>query len=468
MLNPDRFFSPDPATRGVARELYAQVAALPIVSPHGHVPANLFADPNAMFGSPVDLFISSDHYITRLLYSQGIPLEKLGIVPKGEGDVDSDHRKIWKTFCEHFHLFRGTPSSIWLRHELSVVFGVEEKPSLLNADRLYDIICEKMALPEFTPRRLFERFNIEVLCTTDAATDNLEAHQTIQASGWQGRLRPTFRPDGVVNLDAPGWRVQLARLSEVSGIGIGSYANYLRALEQRRESFKRMGAVASDHSALTTATAELTPIEAETIFKHALKGQNLPHEAARFTAHMLMQMARMSIEDGLVMQLHPGSYRNYNEAVFQRFGPDSGGDIPIQTEYTRNLMPLLNKYGNDHRLTLILFTLDESVYARELAPLAGHFPALKLGPPWWFHDSLNGMRRYFERVMETAGIYNTAGFNDDTRAFCSIPARHDTWRRACANWVAGLVVRSVVDIEDAREMMRELAVDLARRTYRLG
>ena len=218
---------------------------------------------------------------------------------------------------------------------------------------------------------------------------------------------------------------------------------------------------------MTPNTAELTPSEADTIFQRALHGKIDSSDVSRFTAHMLMEMARMSIEDGLVMQLHPGSLRNHNEVIFQKFGLDKGADIPIQTEYTQNLRPLLNKYGNDSRLTLILFTLDETTYSRELAPLAGHYPALKLGPPWWFFDSLNGMARYFDRVMETAGIYNTAGFNDDTRAFCSIPARHDLWRRASADWLAGLVARHIIDMNDAKEMIQDLAVNLAKRAYKL-
>jgi glucuronate isomerase len=458
MLNPDRFFSPDPIIRSLAREIYEPAAHLPIVSPHGHVDPRLFADPNATFGTPADLFIIPDHYVTRMLYSQGIPLESL---------LTGDHRAIWKLFCENFHLFRGTPSGLWLTHELSEVFGVDEKPAASNADRLFDTVSEKLSYPECSPRRLFERFNIEVLATTDAATDTLAHHQAIRASGWSGRILPTFRPDAVVNLDASNWKANITILSQVSNIDIVDYASYIRALEQRRNFFRSMGATATDHAALTPATAELTPVEADAIFQRALKGQSTPDDAVRFTAHMLMEMARMSIEDGLVMQLHPGSLRNHNAQLFQRFGADKGADIPVQTEYTRNLLPLLNKYGNDARLTLILFTLDETAYSRELAPLAGHYPALKLGPPWWFHDSLNGMTRYFDQVMETAGLYNTAGFNDDTRAFCSIPARHDVWRRASANWLAGLVARHIVDLSDAREMMTELAIHLAKRAYRL-
>ncbi len=478
MLQDNSFFGSASQQEKVARELYERVVHLPLVCPHGHVDPGLFADPGATFGSPTDLFIIPDHYVTRMLYSQGIALEKLGVpsLPPSllseremgaEDGVRVDHRAIWYLFCTHFHLFRGTPSGIWLAHELSEVFGIDDKPSAANADRLYDAISEKLARPEFTPRALFRRFNIEVLSTTNAATDNLEHHQSIRASGWPGRILPCFRPDELVNLDAPNWRANIQKLGEISGTEIMDFASYIRALEQRREFFRAMGATATDHAALTPATAEMSPVETDAVFQRALRGESSASDAARFSAHMLMEMARMSIEDGLVMQLHPGSLRNHNRMVFERFGPDQGADIPLQTEYTRNLLPLLNKYGNDSRLTLILFTLDETCYSRELAPLAGHYPALKLGPPWWFYDSPNGMARYFDQVMETAGLYNTAGFNDDTRAFCSIPARHDVWRRASANWVAGLVVRHVVDMDDAEDMMTELAVGLARRAYRL-
>ena len=466
-MHPDRLFSPDPTIRSIARDLYQNVAALPLVCPHGHVDPCLFSDPIATFGSPAELFIIPDHYITRMLYSQGIPLEKLGVAHIGGGIVETDQRKIWRIFCENFHLFRGTPSGIWLTHELSDVFGIEEKPSTASAKRIYDIIAEKLATPEFAPRTLFERFHIEVLCTTDAATDMLDHHQAIRRSGWTGRILPTFRPDAVVDLDTPGWHTNIDRLSAVSGINIVDFVSFIRALEQRRDFFRSMGATATDHAVLTPASIILSPGEADAIFQRALRGQASPADSAHFTAHMLVEMARMSLDDGLVMHVHPVSLRNHNETIFRQFGADKGGDIPIQTEYTRNLLPLLNKYGNDPRLTIIIFTLDESTYSRELATLAGHYPALKVGPPWWFHDSPNGMRRYFDQVMETAGIYNTAGFNDDTRAFCSIPARHDIWRRVSANWVAGLVSRHIIDMDDGGEMMKELAVGLAKRAYKL-
>ncbi len=467
-LDPERYFDPDPTRRRLARELYESVAHLPLICPHGHVDPRLFADPNASFGSPADLLIIPDHYVFRMLYSQGVPLESLGVPRIDGGPVETDHRKIWQTFAEHFYLFRGTPTGIWLTQELIEVFGVEEELCGETAQAVYDQIAEKLAQPEFRPRALFERFNIEVLCTTDGAADPLEAHQAIRASGWRGDVRPTFRPDAVVNLLTPGWQQNIDALSQASGITVHSYPTFIRALEERRAFFKQMGATATDHAAQSAYTAELTPAEADAIFQRALRGEATPEDAHRFTAHMMMEFARMSIEDGLVMQFHIGAVRNHNPLVFERFGPDKGCDIPERSEFTHNLRPLLNRYGNDPRLTLIVFTLDESAYARELAPLAGHYPALKLGPPWWFHDSLNGMRRYFDQVMETAGIYNTVGFNDDTRAFPSIPARHDVWRRASADWVAGLVARGIVSMDAAREMMWELAYGLAKRAYRFN
>jgi glucuronate isomerase len=325
---------------------------------------------------------------------------------------------------------------------------------------------DKLNTPEFRPRALFERFNIEVLCTTDAATDSLAYHQAIRDSGWKGDVRPTFRPDAVVNLLTEGWRENVDKLSNASGITVHSYATFIQALEERRAFFKSLGARATDHGAQSAYTAELSPAEADAIFQRALHGQITPDDAHRFTAHVIMESARMAIEDGLVMQFHVGSVRNHNQPIFERFGRDMGGDIPERSEFTHNLRPLLIKYGNDPRLTFIVFTLDESIFSRELAPLAGHYPAMRLGPPWWFHDSLNGIRRYFESVMETAGLHNTVGFNDDTRAYPSIPARHDLWRRASANWIAGLVVRSIVDRDDAREMILDTAYRLVKQAYR--
>ena len=466
-LPANRYFSPAPVLLNVAQTLYETVANKPLVCPHGHVDPRLFSDPDFQFGSPAELLLIPDHYIFRMLHSQGIQLEEIGVPRQDGGDTESDHRKAWQKFADHYYLFRGTPTGMWLQDEFANVFGLTEKLKSANAQAVYDHIDAKLKSPEFQPRNLFDQFNIEVLCTTDAATDTLEHHKAIHNSGWHGLILPTFRPDAVVNLDTEGWGEHIANLSAVSGIDVVDYPSFVAALEQRRAFFKEMGAKATDHAALTAYTAELSPQEADAVFQRALAGNATAEDAHRFTGHMLMEMARMSVEDGLVMQLHVGSYRNHNQLIFERFGRDMGADMPIKTEFTQAIRPLLNKYGTNPDFTLILFNLDETTYARELAPLAGHYPAVKLGPPWWFHDSLNGMRRYFDQVMETAGLYNTAGFNDDTRAYPSIPARHDLWRRASADWVAGLVVRHIVDMEDGIEMMHDLAYRLAKRAYKL-
>jgi glucuronate isomerase len=473
MLPADRFFDPDPVQRQVARQLFQSVENLPLICPHGHIDPAMLADPDYSFGSPVDLFIIPDHYVFRMLYSQGIQLEQLGLMPASAPkalspkDKETSHRRAWQVFAENFYLFRGTPTGIWLANELSDVFGISDSLNTQTAERIFDQITEKLAAPEYRPRELFRHFNIEVLCTTDPATDTLENHKILRASGWRGRIRPTFRPDSVVNLDAPGWQENIARLSNISGIDVQDYRSFITALENRRQFFKQMDATATDHAAITPFTSELTSTEAEAIFQRALSGKGKKDDAPHFTAHMLIEMARMSTEDGLVMQLHPGSFRNHNPWLYETYGADKGADIPVATEYTCGLRPLLDRFGNDPRLTLILFTLDEATYARELAPLAGHYPAVKLGPPWWFYDSLNGMHRYFDQVMETAGLYNTAGFNDDTRAFCSIPARHDLWRRAACNWLAGLVVRHILPETEAYEMAADCAVGLAKRAYHI-
>jgi glucuronate isomerase len=459
MLAPDRLFDPEPSQKKAAMELYELVQNLPIVSPHGHVDPSLFSDPGRTFGNPVELFIQPDHYVLRMLYSQGISYERL---------LTKDNpRQVWRIFAEHFYLYQGTPSGMWLSHALESVFGVEEKLSGETADQIYNQVDAALRSPDFAPRILFKKLNIDVLATTDAATDTLQHHQAIRESGWDGRIVPTFRPDGVTNLSTPGWQKNIAALSQVSGVDVHDYASYIAALEQRRVFFRSMGATATDTGPTSADTTPLSPAEAEAIFQRALQGNVDTADAARFTAHMLFEMARMSVEDGMVMQIHPGSYRNHNPQIFSRYGADRGFDIPVGTEFTRSLLPILDQFGNHPNYHLILFTLDETTYARELAPIAGAYPSVKLGPPWWFHDSWNGMRRYFDQAMETAGVYNTAGFNDDTRAFLSIPARHDVWRRAAANWLAGMLVRGIIDRGDAETMIVDLAAGLARKAYRL-
>jgi len=466
----DRFFSGSSAQRTVARTLYESVADLPLICPHGHVDPLLFADASYHFSSPAEFFLIPDHYVFRMLYSQGVPLEAQG-VPMNEGEdagaVESDHRKIWQTFAENYHLFQGTPTGLWLRDELHDLFGVSEKLTPENAQAMYDRIAERLAAPDFTPRELYDRFQVEVLTTTDAATDSLEHHKTIQESDWDGRIYPTFRPDKVVNgIDQPEWKGQIDLLRDVSEINIGDFSSYITALEARRDFFREMGATATDHAAESPYTEVLSPGEADALFQRGLAGSASADDARRFTGHMLVEMARMSSEDGLVMQLHPGSIRNHNAAVFRRFGADKGADIPHALDFTRNLKPLLDRFGSHPALRLILFTLDESTSARELAPLAGHYPILRIGPPWWFYDSINGMRNFFAQVMETAGIYNTVGFNDDTRAFASIPTRHELWRRIACDWLAGLLVEGQIDDEDAFAMAHALAYGLAKEAYR--
>ncbi len=465
MSDPLRYFAPE--HRSLAFELYAPISNLPLICPHGHVDPRLFADPDYQFGSPVDLLIIPDHYIFRMLYSQGIKLEALGIPRVDGGAVEADHRRIWQTVCDHWHLFRGTPTGVWLRDELRGVFAIDIKINGENAQPIYEALSAKLAQPEFRPQALFERFNIEVLATTDAATDALTYHQTIRDSGWRGRVIPTFRPDAVVNIGTPGWRANIDALTEMSGVTVKDFKTYIMALEKRRWFFKALGATATDHAAVSAYTESLSDGAAQALFDRALQGKADERDALRFTGHMLIEMARMSLEDGLVMQMHVGSRRDHNPAIYRDFGVNMGADIPVQTEWTYALKPLLDRFGTDPRLTLILFTLDETTYSRELAPLAGHYPILRLGPPWWFFDSFNGMRRYFDNVIETAGIYNTAGFNDDTRAYPSIPARHDLWRRQAADWLAGMVARQFIDMDDARDLMTALAYGLAKQTYRL-
>jgi len=467
-LHEDRYFDPDPVIRQHARVLYDQTRALPIISPHGHVDPAMLAKDDP-FPDPASLIITPDHYVLRLLYSRGVPLESLGVAPiDGKPpNAEADPRKIWQTFADHWHLFRATPTRAWLEYELREVFGVQLELTSATAPQVYDAIMERLQSPEFRPRALFKRFNIEVLATTDAASYNFEYHKTLRTADLGGSVIPTFRPDALFAIASPGWSDELARFERVSGGAIGSYAELIRAVARRRVEFKGMGACATDHAVTVPLTQRLNDAEAERLFAKA--GERAANEAdqAKFEAHLLMEMARLSTEDGLVMQLHAGAFRNHNELVHRRFGEHVGGDIPVATEFTRNLRPLLNAYGDLARFRLIVFTLDESTYSRELAPLAGHYPAVLLGAPWWFHDSIEGMGRFRRQATETAGFENTAGFVDDTRAFCSIPARHDLARRVDANYLGGLVARHVIDMRDASEMAKALAYDFARRAYRL-
>jgi glucuronate isomerase len=466
LLHPDRLFPADPASRDLARALYADVQGLPIISPHGHTDPAWYAT-DAAFPDPAQLFVTPDHYVFRMLCSQGIPLEALGVPRADGGPTETDGRKIWHLFAANYHLFRGTPSRIWLDHAFETIFGFDERLSAANADLYYDRIAEALQTPAFRPRALFQRFNIEVIATTDSALDDLSHHQTIRASGWQGRVVPTYRPDSVVDPDVPGFAANIAKLGQITGEDTQTWQGYLNAHRHRRAYFISHGATASDHGHPTARTEDLPQQDAAALYARILAGKATADEADAFRGQMLTEMVRMSLDDGLVLQLHPGSRRNHSAAVLQQFGRDKGFDIPGRTDYVTALKPLLNAVGMEPTLTIILFTLDETAYARELAPLAGAYPALKLGPPWWFHDSPEGMRRFREQATETAGFYNTVGFNDDTRAFLSIPARHDMARRVDCAWLADLVTTGRLDREEAFELAPQLAYGLAKAAYRL-
>jgi glucuronate isomerase len=464
-LNPDRLFPAEPTVRDIARRLYAGVKALPVISPHGHTDPAWFAY-DQPFGNAAELLLTPDHYLFRMLHSQGVPLEQLGVRP-ADGSPVATPREAWRRLAENLHLFRGTPSAIWLGHVFAEVFGMEVRLEASTADLYFDRITEALQTAPFRPRALFGRFNIALIATTESPSDDLAHHRAIRESGWSGRVVTAYRPDPVIDVEDERFAAAMTRFAELSGQDVFSWQGYLEAHRIRRAAFREMGATSTDHGHPTARTADLSPAEAEALFRRVMAGRPTPDDAEVFRAQMLTEMARMSVEDGMVMQLHPGSFRNHNARLFARFGRDKGADIPVRTEYVRALKPLLDRFGSDPRFSLIVFTLDETAYARELAPLAGHYPALKLGPAWWFHDSPEGMRRFREQTTETAGFYNTVGFNDDTRAFLSIPARHDVARRMDSGFLARLVAEHRLEEDEAHELIRELTYELPRRAYRL-
>jgi glucuronate isomerase len=462
-LDSDRLFPADPTTRAIARALYAEVATLPIVSPHGHTDPAWFATDDP-WKNATELLLAPDHYLFRMLYSQGVPLASLG-VPDRNGAPATDPRAAWRLFADHYPLFRGTPSRMWLDHVFVEVFGIDVALEAASADHYFDTIGDALATPAFRPRALFERFDIELLATTEGADDDLAHHAAIRRSGWQGRVVTTYRPDSVIDPEHEGFRPALERFAALTGEDVERWPGYLAAHRRRRADFRAMGATATDHG---FATANLSFADAEALFDRVIAGTADAADAELFRAQMLTEMAKMSVEDGMTMQIHPGSWRNHNAGLFATHGRDKGADIPSRTDYVGALKPMLDVVGTERDLTIILFTLDESTYARELAPLAGHYPCLKLGPAWWFHDSPEGMRRFREMTTETAGFYNTVGFNDDTRAFLSIPARHDVARRVDCGFLARLVAEHRIADWEAAELAHDLTVGLVRKAYRLG
>jgi len=467
LIHEDRLFPANEMLREIARRLYSEIHELPLISPHGHTQAAWFAR-NEPFPDPAKLLVQPDHYVFRMLYSQGISLDDLEIGV----ETMKNPRRVWRIFAENYYLFRGTPTRMWLDYAFQELFGLEERLSAATADLYYDVISERLQRPEFRPRALYERFRLEVLATTDSPLDSLEAHQAVRESGWKvrgavPRILPTFRPDAVVDPDFHGFEQNVQKLGQMTGEDTGTWDGYLRALGKARERFKALGCTATDHGHPTAQTAHLEKAEASRLFDKVMARRSDAADEELFRAQMLTEMARMSVEDGLVMQLHPGAFRNHNRKVFEKYGRDVGADIPMATDYVTALRPLLDRFGNEKNFTLILFTLDETTYSRELAPLAGHYPCLRLGPPWWFHDSPEGMLRFREQVTETAGFYNTVGFNDDTRAFLSIPARHDVARRMDCVWLARLVAEHRLEEDEAVDVARDLAYNLVRKAYKL-
>jgi glucuronate isomerase len=465
-LDPDRFFPVDARTREIARALFGTVEQRPILSPHGHTDPAWFATDSPFRDAP-SLLVQPDHYLLRMFHSQGVGLEALGVAPNDGGDYQRDPREAWRAFAGGYHLFRGTPSRAWLDHTFAAVFGLEVRLSAETADHYFDAIGTKLAEPGFRPRALFERFGLEVLATTDGALDGLEQHRAIAASGWPGRVIPTFRPDDVTDPGREDFASNLERLGDLTGEDVEGWGGYLQALASRRAAFRAAGATATDHGPPSARTADLSQTDAESLYARVRRGGASAEAADLFRAQMLTEMARMSAEDGMTMQIHAGSWRNHSPELLARFGRDKGADIPRTMTYVDALKPLLDRVGGASGLSIILFTLDEASYSRELAPLAGCYPALRLGPAWWFHDSPEGMLRFRRQTTETAGFYNTVGFNDDTRAFLSIPARHDMARRVDCGFLAELVATGRLEEEEAYELAGQLAYDLPKAAYRL-
>jgi len=470
VADPDRLFPPDRTERAIARELYADVRLLPIVSPHGHVDARVLAD-DLPFGDPAALLIAPDHYVTRMLHAYGEPLTALGHRDRVTGAEPAAPREVWRTFCEHWTAFRGTPTRHWLEAELVELFDLDLVPGPDTADALFDALADRLARPEFRPRAMLDRFGIEVLATTDDPADDLAAHAVLAADeAVTARVLPTFRPDRYLDASAAGWEQALDRLGAVTGHDTGSYRGLLSALADRRAFFLAHGGTATDHGHPDAGCTPLEPDRAAALFDRLRAAGNAhPSDAdvVAFRGHMLFEMARMSSEDGLVMQLHPGVLRNYDRAALDAFGPDTGHDIPVATEFTRALRPILEAFGNHPRFRMVAFTVDETVWSRELAPLAGYFPGFYVGVPWWFLDSPDTFRRFRAAVTDSAGFGKTSGFIDDTRAFCSIPARHDMARRLDAGFLARYVAEGRLRLDEAHDTAHDLAHDLPLRVFRL-
>jgi glucuronate isomerase len=464
-VHPDRLLPVDPSVRDIARRLYGAVRDLPIISPHGHVDPRILLD-DVPFRDPAELFVTPDHYVTRLLHASGVPLDALGV---GQGPLtETAARQAWRLLCSHWDIYRGTPVRYWLESELVEIFGVTVRPSAGTADAIYDHLAERLTQEAYRPRALFTRFKISVLATTDDPCDDLSAHAALDADPtWSGRVIPTFRPDRYLEASEAGWPHAVERLGEVSGVDTGTYPGWVEAMESRRRHFIARGAKSADHAHTDAGTEPLETSEVDRIYAAARGGAATAPEAVALRRHMLLEMARMSTEDGLTMTLHVGVRRGHHRSSNARYGPDTGSDIPLRGDFTDPLRPLLERYGTHPNLNLVLFTLDETVFSRELAPLAGFYPSVYVGAPWWFLDAPDAVRRWRSAVTETVGFTRTSGFIDDTRAFCTIPARHDMSRRLDSGHLATLVAEHRIDQDEALETVVDLVSGRPQEVFKL-
>ena len=462
-LHPDRLLPVGGRTLKIARDLYESVVDLPIISPHGHTLPHWFAD-NQPMGDAADLFLTPDHYVLRLLYSHGISYDTMG-VPRTDGAEVASGRAAWKVLADHYHLFLGTPSRLWIDHSMNWAFGIEEPLAPDNADAYFDLITARLQQDECRPLALLDKARVDYIATTEFALDPLTHHARIGEQGLSSRIATTYRPDDVTDPDHPDFQTNIRSLGDMTGQDIESWSGLIEAHRVRRAFFRQHGASATDHGVPSTRTVDLSTTDKQALLTRLLKGEHNPMDSETFRAQMLTEMAGLSCEDGMVMQIHAGARRNTDPRLMERFGANLGADIPVSVDPVSGLEPLLQRYGNAKGFRLLFFCLDETVYARELAPLAGYWPALRSGPPWWFHDSPRGIARYLDGMVETAGFHNLAGFNDDTRALLSIPARHDVWRRCVCSFIAEMVSARILGSNDARETVRWLSYEAALDAY---
>jgi len=341
-------------------------------------------------------------------------------------------------------------------------------PSAETADEIYDRIDALLKTDAFRPRELFDHFNIQFIATTDDPCDDLHFHQALAANQeWQRRIVPTFRPDKYLEPLKETWKADVDLLGELSGVDTGSYAGWVAAMENRRAYFKANGAVSTDHSHQDAEAEPLDAAEAELLYAAARAESIAADDAARLRKDFVFQQARMASEDGLVMTIHPAVARNHHIPTFEKYGADVGCDFPISVEFVRALKPMLNAFGTNPNFQLIIFTMDETVYSRELGPMASFYPSVYAGVPWWMIDAPDATARFRRAITETCGFGKTTGMIDDTRALLSIPARHDMARRLDCGYLAELVGDHRLSMDEAMDTAHDLVAVQSQRAFKL-